>query len=59
LNLARRLAKLEKSAAPTQESRIVVVVEGCEQPPEEELAQATQVIVVRFVKPADVQPEAG
>ena len=53
MKFSKRVAKLEKIVAPTQESRIVVLFgdpegDGFKQPSEEEIAKASQVIVVRF-----------
>ena len=53
MSFSRRLTKLEKITAPTQEPRIVVLFrdpegDGFKRPSEAEIAQASQVIVVRF-----------
>ena len=53
MKFSKRVAKLERLAAPTHESRIVVRFGdeeggGFKQPSEEEFAQASPVIVVRF-----------
>ena len=55
MNLARRLAKLEKTEALTRESRIVLRFEGpgsedLPQPMKEELESATDVITIEFVE---------
>ena len=61
MNVAKRLAKLEKTAAPIRANRFVVRFEGpgserMPQPTEEQIEDAVRVFTVRFVAAIDGRP---
>ena len=63
VNLARRIAKLEKSAAPARGKRFVVNFEGpgsegFPQPTEEEIENCVKVFTGRVVEAIDGRPSS-
>jgi len=61
MNLAKRVMKLEKSAAPVRGKRFVMRFEGpgsqgFPQPTEEEIENCVKVFTVRFVEAMDGRP---
>lgn len=61
MNVARRLAKLEKAAAPIRGNQFVVRFEGpgserMPQPTQEQMEDAVKVFTVRFVTAIDGRP---
>jgi hypothetical protein len=62
VNLAKRIAKLERSAAPARGKRFLVRFEGPGsegflQPTEEEIEYCEKVFTVRFVEAIDGRPK--
>jgi len=59
--LARRISRLEKTAAPIRENRIVLRFEGpgsetFPQPTKEDIDRAAQILTIRFVEAKDGRP---
>jgi hypothetical protein len=62
VNLGKRIAKLEKSAAPARGKRFLVSFEGpgsegLPQPTEPEIENCVKVFTVRFVEAIDGRPK--
>ena len=62
MNLGKRIAKLEKSAAPARGKRFLVRFEGpgsegFPQPTEQEIENCVKVFTVRFVEAKDGRPK--